>query len=429
MKNSYQEALRYLYGLQKYGIKFGLNMTSNLLEKLGNPHHGQAYIHIGGTNGKGSVAAMLEGILRHAGYRVGLYTSPHLLRFTERFRVNGKEIPEDVVSELVSEMVDIMDPGDPPTFFEVTTAMALLYFTRQNTDISIIEVGMGGRLDATNVINPLVTVITNISLEHQFFLGKTLRDIAYEKAGIIKEGVDLVTGVSQPHIAWFFRDVCKKKKAPFWRLGEKFSIRTKGSKLNYHGIGSKLKGIELSLKGKFQASNAGLALCVVELLQERGFKVKDDHIFQALSQIVWPGRVQVFSKAPYIILDGAHNPTAMRKLRSVISNEFVFKDMILVVGIMEDKDIRDILREIVPIANHVIYTRPKYYRSADPTQLEEGSRKWCASSDVIRNIPDAINRAREMARPKDLILITGSLFTVGEALSYLDPVQFRPDSA
>ena len=187
-KKGYQEAVRYLYSLQKYGIKFGLSKTSNLLKALGNPHKGQKYIHIGGTNGKGSVAAFIASILEETGLRVGLYTSPHLVRFTERFRINRVEITREKAADLIEELRDASAHEEPPTFFEATTAMALAYFARENTDIAIMEVGMGGRLDATNVITPLVSVITNISKEHEFFLGSRLLDIAGEKGGIIKGG-------------------------------------------------------------------------------------------------------------------------------------------------------------------------------------------------------------------------------------------------
>jgi dihydrofolate synthase/folylpolyglutamate synthase len=200
----YREAVDYLYGLQKFGIKFGLSKTSNLLKTLGNPHQGNNYVHIAGTNGKGSVAAFIAS----AGFKVGLYTSPHLVRFTERFRIDNTEISQEKAAALIEELKHAIRHEEPPTFFEATTAMALTFFARENTDIAIMEVGMGGRLDATNVISPLVSVITNISMEHQFFLGSRLLDIAGEKGGIIKEGVDVVTGVTQPGVIRLFESIC-----------------------------------------------------------------------------------------------------------------------------------------------------------------------------------------------------------------------------
>jgi dihydrofolate synthase/folylpolyglutamate synthase len=233
---SYREAVQYLYSLQKYGIKFGLSKTANLLKAFGNPHRGQSYVHIAGSNGKGSVAAMVESVLMKSGLRVGFYSSPHLVRFTERFRINGQEIAPKKAAAIVGELIKVIKPGQHPTFFEAVTAMALIYFARENVDISIIEVGMGGRLDATNVIRPIVTAITNISLEHQFFLGSRLLDIAKEKGGIVKTGVDLVTAANQPSIIRLFESICETKKASFWRVGKDVRYRSNGSKFSYFGL-------------------------------------------------------------------------------------------------------------------------------------------------------------------------------------------------
>ncbi|MFP4037205.1 MAG: bifunctional folylpolyglutamate synthase/dihydrofolate synthase, partial [Desulfobacteraceae bacterium] len=258
----YPEALRSLYALQKFGIKFGLSKTSNLLATFDNPHLKGRYVHIGGTNGKGSVAAMIESTLIGAGYRVGLYTSPHLVRFTERFRVNGREIEPEVAAGLTRELLDASDPEEPPTFFEVVTAMALVYFAREEVDIAIMEVGMGGRLDATNVIRPLVSVITNISMEHQAYLGKRLMDIAREKAGIIKPGVDLVTGVIQEPVIRLYESICREKGTAMIRLGKDVRYRGAGRGFNYHGAKWTLKGLEPGLSGGFQHKNGALAAAV-----------------------------------------------------------------------------------------------------------------------------------------------------------------------
>ncbi|MBW1801660.1 MAG: hypothetical protein JRJ85_13135 [Deltaproteobacteria bacterium] len=267
---SYTQSLDYLFGLQKYGIKFGLSKTSNLLKALGNPHHGRRYIHIAGSNGKGSVGSMLESILSQSGLKVGFYSSPHLVRFTERFRINGEEMPPERAVDLTAEIQKIIHPDHPPTFFEVVTAMALAYFKREMVDIAIMEVGMGGRLDATNVIRPMVSVITNISLEHKEFLGSTLLDIAGEKSGIIKEGVDLVTAATQPRVISLFQRMCKEKHAPFWRVGRDVRYRGSGSKLNYYGFRRTFRGLDLNLMGKFQHRNATAALAVLELLEKKG---------------------------------------------------------------------------------------------------------------------------------------------------------------
>lgn len=426
-KLSYKEALQYLYGLQKYGIKFGLSKTSNLLKAFGNPHRGQKYIHIGGSNGKGSVAAMLESILLRSGLKVGFYSSPHLVRFLERFRINGQEMAPEKAAGIATELMHVITPGHPPTFFEVTTAMALIYFAREKVDIAIMEVGMGGRLDATNVIRPLVSAITNISLEHQFFLGSRLMDIAKEKAGIIKRGVDLVTAATQPSVIRLFESLCEQKKAPFWRVGRDVRYRSDEKGFHYYGLRRNFKGLELALKGQFQNRNAALSLAVIELLEGKGFKLSSHDIAEGLKDVSWPGRMQVISREPLIILDGAHNPNAIKALARSITCGFAYKRLILVIGVMEDKDIAKIMRGILPIADYVIYTRPIYYRAASPERLLKEASPLRKPGKVVPLLSKALDMARAMARPKDMVLVSGSLFTVGEAMTYFDPQKYRPD--
>ncbi len=426
-KFSYEEAVAYLFGLQKYGIKFGLSKTSNLLRAFGNPHHHGKYIHIAGTNGKGSVAAMLESILMNSGLKVALYTSPHLVRFTERFRINGKEIDRSLAAELVNDLKTVIHPTQPPTFFEVITAMALIHFAREKPDISIMEVGMGGRLDATNVIRPMVSVITNISLEHQFFLGRRLTDIAREKAGIIKPGIDLVTAATQPQVIGVFRDTCERRRAPFWRVGKEIRYRSQGAKLHYYGLGRAEKDLEPALMGRHQLRNAALALAVVELLGRGGFAVSSEHIREGLKQTRWPGRMQIVSHKPLIILDGAHNPEAIRILVEAMRDAFKWKRLILVLGVMGDKDIPKIIRRVVPLADYILYTRPEYSRAADPEILMKEAAPLGKRGEIVQTIPEALKRAKGRSGPGDVILVTGSLFTVGEAKACLEPEAVRPD--
>jgi dihydrofolate synthase/folylpolyglutamate synthase len=424
---SYLEAISYLYSLQKYGIKFGLSRTANLLKSFGNPHKGRRYIHIAGTNGKGSVASMLASILRESGLKVGFYSSPHLVRFTERFQIDGEEISREEAGALAQEVRRAAVSEEPPTFFEATTAMAFVYFARQATDVAIMEVGMGGRLDATNVIDPLVAVITNISLEHQPFLGPRLLDIAGEKAGIIKPGVDVVTGATQPSVLALLQSKCEEHRCRLWRVGKEFRYRLTGSGMNYYGKALTLKGLQLGLKGRFQARNSATAIGVIELLQTKGFNVPAHAVAEGLSKCRWPGRVQVVGTAPLIIVDGAHNPGAMRTLVDAIQSGFEYERLLLVIGVMADKEIRDILREVVPVSDHVIYTRPAYYRAAAPEVLEALGSDLGVPGEIVPLLPQAIERARALARPRDLVLISGSLFTVGEALTHFDPERYRPD--
>ena len=395
---TYKKALEYLYSLQKFGIKFGLSKTSNLLKKLDNPHHGQLYIHIGGTNGKGSVSTMVESILIRAGFKVGFYSSPHLVRFTERFRINRKEISKKKVADLTAELKDIINPtSDPPTYFEVTTAMALAYFAREKTDISVMEVGMGGRLDATNVIKPLVSAITNISLEHQFYLGSRLIDIAGEKGGIIKKGVDTITAADQSKVIKLFESICSDKKAPLWRIGKDIRYRSRGTGLNYYGLKRVFRDLDVSLKGQYQNRNIALAVGIIEILEKKGIKVSSDDIIKGLKETSWPGRMHLISRKPLIVLDGAHNPDAINKLADSIEKEFFYKRLILVLGIMEYKDIGRIIGKITPMADYILCTSPDYYRSADPKKLYNYVNTNKGKGEVIPRISDAIEKAKKMA--------------------------------
>ncbi len=423
--SAYEEELSRLYSLEKYGIKFGLSKTSNLLRAFGDPHRGQHYIHIAGTNGKGSVGAMLESILLESGLTVGFYTSPHLVSFTERFRINKVGIDRDQAAALIHEVYRVTDKREPPTFFEMTTAMALLYFARSKVDVGIIEVGMGGRLDATNIITPMVSVITNIGLDHSQFLGNTIIDIAREKGGIIKAGIDMATAVSQGPVKKLFQSLCEGRGAPFWSLGHDARYRRLASGLlGYYGVRERYTDLALGLKGRFQYRNAALSLLTLEILKGKGIAVSEEDIRLGLANPLWPGRLEIVSSRPAIVLDGAHNIPAMRSLADSIKRDFDFKNLVLVMGIMADKEISRILREILPLASRVIFTRPAYYRAAEPQRLLKAAEELGWGGEVRTPLSAAIERARNLADERDLILITGSLFTVGEAKSCLDPARY-----
>ncbi|WP_027369344.1 bifunctional folylpolyglutamate synthase/dihydrofolate synthase [Desulfovermiculus halophilus] len=426
---SYAACLNEFYALQKFGIKFGLSSTSALLDRLENPEQGQHFVHIAGTNGKGSVASFLAQILRSAGLNVGLYTSPHLVRFTERFQINGREIPQDQAADLMHTVMEVFDPREPPTFFEAVTVMALLYFARRNTDIVIMETGMGGRLDATNVIHPLVSVITSISMEHQEYLGSSLLQVAREKAGIIKPSVPVLTAASQPKVLECIQETCRAQDAPFYRLGRDFRARMRDSRLFYHGLHAELKAVPLGLSGRHQARNAALALAASEILEDKGFLVSDVSRRTGVSQTVWPGRMHLMDGRPRIMLDGAHNPAAIAALAASLRENPNYRRLILVIGIMADKAAKPILRSILPLAGQVIFTRPVYPRAMDPFQLRDQAERLPSRNTVIPSLPKALDTARAAAGDQDLILVTGSLFTVGEALSYLDPAAWAPDPA
>ena len=425
---SYQDTINYLYNLQKYGIKFGLENTNKLMALMDNPYLKFKSIHIAGTNGKGSVSAMLASVLQEAGYKVGLYTSPHLINFTERIRINGKEISEARVIEFTDEIrnrlaaADIADCGDrefTPTFFEFTTTIAFTYFAEENVDIAVIETGMGGRLDSTNVIKPLVSVITQIAYDHKEFLGDTIQKIANEKAGIIKEEGIVVSSPQNNEAMDLLKTVAREKGARLFAADKDTSVAEKqcnleGCIFDYKGIKNVFKDLLISLAGRHQMQNAATALLALEAL---GLKINEAAIREGLRKTKWPGRLEIVEREPLIILDGAHNPAAAGRLKEFLLEFANDKKIILVLGILADKDITGIISELSPIAGNIILTKPEYYRASDPERIKGLIKEH--SAVIINNIPDAIMHAKEIAMPDDIICITGSLFTVGEAKAFL----------
>ena len=427
---SYNDSLSYLYGLQKYGIKFGLSNITRLLRSLGNPQKQLKTIHIGGTNGKGSVASFTASALMKAGYTVGLYTSPHLVRFTERIRINQREISQERVIKLTGIIRSQAENLKSITFFEFTTAMALLYFVEEKVDMAILEVGMGGRLDATNVIHPFLSIVTNIALDHQQYLGNTISKIAFEKAGIIKKRNILITAATQPGVLHLFRKRCQNFNTELFQVGKHFKGIEKGpGVMDYQGRWWKLSRLTIGLAGPHQVTNATTALGALEILKEKGYRINEKAIRQGLKDVHWPGRLEVMRKKPLVILDGAHNPAAIKMLKESIRGRgepparphFHYKRMILVLGIMRDKDLGQIIKEIVPFAYKVILTCPHLDRSSPPALLQKHAQRWCADIECIDEVQEAVASALAQAGKDDLVLITGSLFTVGEAREFLTP--------
>ncbi len=412
----YQETLTYLYDLQKYGIKFGLSSTINLLERLGNPHKVLKAIHIAGTNGKGSTAAMLSAILVRAGYQVGLYTSPHLVRFNERYRVNEKDIGDEEILEVFNRVRRVVDEREPPTFFELTTAMALSLFAERQVDWTILEVGMGGRLDATNVIQPQVTIINNVSMDHQEFLGSTLTRIAREKAGIIKNKVPVITAIKQPAVLAIIKTRCLESSAPCYRVGKQIRVRVLGEKrFAYRGLGWRFENLHSPLAGRHQVLNAATALGGLEVLERQGhLRLKAAHIGEGLSKTRWSGRLEWLSRQPAVLIDGAHNYAGVTALRQALREEYGYRRLIVVLGIMADKDLRGMLLELAPLADHIILTRPRYERAAEPESLLEVAGDFVRRTELIRPAEAALERALDLAGPEDLVLVTGSLYFIGE---------------
>lgn len=431
---SYRETIDYLYALQKHGVKLALANTVRLMELMGRPHEKFRSVHVAGTNGKGSTCAFLAQMLGEAGYRVGLYTSPHLVSFTERIRINGVPISEEAVVALTRRVRDAYDQGtggdgaNPlnPTFFEVTTAVAFTYFAEAGVDIAVIETGMGGRLDATNVITPLVTVITNIDLEHTEFLGGTLEQIAAEKAGVIKQGAPVITGARQPEVLAVFEREAALKGAPLARLGREFSPDNIGAapqpSFDYRGRTAVYAGLRLELLGRHQVDNACLAIAALERLRETGMAAGDDALRRGLARTRWEGRMELLGRKPDLYLDGAHNPASAAWLASLLRALLPsYGKLVLVIGILGDKDYRAILRELAPLAAHVIATQPNYARALSAEALAAELRSFGREAILTKRVEDAISRARSFAAPDDLIVVTGSLYVVGDARATLVP--------
>ncbi len=414
---NYSQSIAYLYGLQKFGIKLGLHTIRKLLRAVDNPHKKFPAVHIAGTNGKGSTAAFLASILSASGYKTGLYTSPHLSSFTERIKVNSSSISKQDVVRLTDLLKQKSSSFSSITYFELVTAMAFLSFAEKKVDIAVIEVGMGGRLDATNVITPLISIITTISKEHEFYLGSTLQQIAREKAGIIKSNRPVITGVSQPSLIRFIQNKCKRDHCKLYRLGKDFSLlSTSSNSYTYKGKKLDIDGISLGLKGDFQVSNAALALAAVEILRSQSFTINKNHVVRGLKRVEWPARIEVVNRGPLVILDGAHNPDAMKNLKKTLVKDFDFKRLILVLGIMEDKSIKKMLQEIVRGAYLIVLCRPRMDRAASTAILTSILNDLNISNvKAVDDVRKAARLAISYAQKNDLICITGSLFTVGEA--------------
>jgi dihydrofolate synthase/folylpolyglutamate synthase len=405
-----------MYGFRRFGIKLGLSTIKRILAGLGNPQDTFACIHVAGTNGKGSVASSLASILHRNGYKTGLYTSPHLVRFNERIQVNNRPVTNEKVVTSYSAVKDAHFGKRDPTFFEFTTAMALFEFAAQKVDWAVIETGMGGRLDATNIINPALSIITNISLEHRAYLGNTLAQIAREKAGIIKKHTPLVTGVRQKKAFAEIKRIAAGKEAPLFRLGTDFKVRrNQGQTFSYYGIRNVWHNLQTALPGSYQVDNAALVLAACELIGKNNATITRNNIQEGLSKNHWPGRLEIVSNNPFIILDGAHNLAAARNLAKFLSTNLAGKAITLVVGILDDKPYKAMLKSLLTPVHRVILTRAKIDRALEPERLYDVAQNLNADAVIIPDVEQAIKKAVETTPRHGAICIAGSLYVVGEA--------------
>jgi len=423
----FHDAYAWLCSFDKYGWIFGLERITFLLEQLGNPQQELKVIHVGGTNGKGSVCKYISSILQNAGYRVGLYLSPHIERFSERIVINNQELSQEEFASLVTRVKplveDMKQRNNTPSFFEIITALAFLQFKIKAVDYAVVEVGLGGRFDATNVVCPLVTVVTNISLEHTDILGKDIASIAFEKAGIIKEGVPLVTA-ARGDARTTIVQVAEERNALLipvdCTMWKRTSVQGRGQEFLVHGS-FKDYHVRTSLLGRHQGENITLAIASVEQLQMSGVYVADSDIQEGIAHATHPGRMEVVSEEPFILLDGAHNPAGMKMLRQTLQEDFSSHRIILILGVLKDKDLRTMLSTIAPVSDVIIVTRSKNPRAADPQQLQEIIVELDAHKTVFisHSVPQAITHAKRIMKQPDLLCVTGSLFTVGEARTYI----------
>lgn len=436
---NYEAAVRYLLTLgrelaaptQVTSAKFDLENITVLAERLGLPQLAYPSAHIAGTNGKGSTAAFLESILRHAGFRTGLYTSPHLERINERIRVNGREIGDVAFAETLTRVLALIEEllaggklRAHPTYFECLTAMAFEHFARSGVEFGVFEVGLGGRLDATNIVTPIVSLITRIDFDHENFLGHSLREIAGEKAGILKPGVSLV--LAEQHVEARETVLARAEKlhcpvietADAYRVDQEFledgCFRARTTEI---ATGWSAE-IAPRLRGRFQMQNALSAVAAARVLCERRFQIKDEAISQGVVAAEWPGRIEKLQSRPDVYLDGAHNPSAARELAAFWEQNFAGRKIWLICGALRDKAVDEFAGALFPLAAEVIFTEPRTSRAISAAQLAEIAGHYAAHSTAIADPEEAFEHVLMEAAPEDIIFIAGSLYLVGQLRHY-----------
>jgi len=431
---NYQQAEDYIFGYTDYEKEpmphdpafYDLRRVEELLARLGNPHLGARSVHIAGTNGKGSTAAMVASALTASGYTTGLYTSPHLHTWRERIRVNDKLISEEEFVALVErlkpevEAVNQKDTYGQLTTFELLTALGFTHFKLKEASFQVLEVGLGGKFDATNVIQPEVCVICSISFDHTDVLGNSLAEIAAEKAGIIKSGCVVVTSPQPDEAKKVIEETCLSHGAELVRVGSDITWQKLGFDSNRQSLRVKGRGdsyeLSIPLLGYHQLENAATAVATLEVLAERGFDISRDSIIKGLRQVSWPGRLQILSHHPLLIVDGAHNPSGARKLKQSLEQYFDFERAILIMGASYDKDIAGIISELAPVFDKVLITRSHHPRAIAPPPIVAEFGRHGVEARAVETVSEALSLALPLAGTRDLICVCGSLFVVAEAI-------------
>ena len=436
----YNSALKYILSFTDYektpaqsysAANFDLRRMQALLEQLGNPHLCARVIHVAGTKGKGSTAAMIASALREAGNRVGLYTSPHLHTMRERIQVNGDIISEEEMAALAEKLQPEVEAVNRTggfgalTTFEVLTALAFVHFAQRKADFMVLEVGLGGRLDATNVVKPEVCVITAISLDHVDILGHTVAEIALQKAGIIKPGAVVVSSPQVPEAEAVIRDVCRKQGVKLIVAGKDVTwepVSAGNTSQTFRLQGRKgACDLTIPLLGRFQMENAAVAAAALEAAG-----VSSEAIVRGLAKVVWPGRLEVLAERPMIVADGAHNLDSAQRLAGALREYFNYKRLVLVIGMSSDKNISGVVEALAPVSDTVIATRSRHPRAADPCIIASEFGRLGKSAAITGNVAEALEQAKALAAPDDLICATGSLFVVAEVEEPLQNLHYDP---
>jgi dihydrofolate synthase/folylpolyglutamate synthase len=444
----YQQAIDYLSSYTDYevvprlahnAVNYDLRRVDELLSRMGNPHRRAKSVHIAGTNGKGSVAAMITAALTASGYTTGLYTSPHLHTWRERIRVDGELISEGELTALVTGLQPEAEAANERatygrlTTFELLTTLAFIHFAQKGAQFQVLEVGMGGQFDATNVITPEVCVITSVSLDHTEVLGDSLAKIAREKAGIIKPGCRVVTSPQSDDVDRVIQRVCAEHGTGLVRVGRDVTVQDSRFDMGRQllRVKGRLDTYELSipLLGRHQLDNAATAVAALEVLAEQGFAVTGDSIRRGLSQVDWPGRLQVVSQRPLIVVDGAHNPDSARTLKESLGQYFDFDRAILIVGASDDKDIAGVVSQLAPVFNSVIAARSRHPRALPVAKIKAEFGRYGIEAQVAEDIPAALAKAVALAGDRDIICVAGSLFVVAEAIEHTRKLYPAKDEA
>jgi dihydrofolate synthase/folylpolyglutamate synthase len=416
-KNNYRETIDFLYGLERFGILLGLDNIVALLDKMGNPQKTFRSVHVAGSNGKGSTASFVSNIALVAGLRTALYTSPHLNDFRERIRLDGKMISRESLVDATSRVRELYDP-ERTTFFEFTTALAFDCISRFEPDLAVMEVGLGGRLDATNTLCPEVSIITDISLEHQDYLGDSIKAIAREKAGIMKPHTPVVTGASRADARRVIHEEAQRMACPVREFGRDFrSVRTGNNSFGYESGHMKLNDIQLSMFGAHQVKNAGLAIAAIEELTRVGFSIGEDDIRNGIFRTKFPGRFELLKTNPDVIIDGAHTVEGMRLLRSTLRSLYPNRKVFLLLGMLRDKNCQELVQIIAPIAHEIMCVPPQSNRALDPEELFGLVGTFGVPVAHRERIEDGFQYLVSRAGREDIVVAAGSLYMIGPVRS------------